>query len=453
MSPKAEPPATVALAVLREWKGPFRTAAKRLLTSLHWSLDSDSGSSPVPLLLEGARVGERENSLRMSGLPSFDHIQQRRFPIYMPQTLFDSDASLRHGYLDERLASSPPFGQSWYPPAPVIHHHHHHYAAPSRTNSVSSTGIEGESARTSLSNAASHGPTTALTTPSIGLVESPTGSSSRSRQGSGGSRDLGSPSLGSAGWPRSPRRRSSGQSHRSSSGRRDRPASFDPAEHEPKRRRAGSLSHNPFPPSGPTASNPQEPRRSSTPVDRRAAAYNARSDSSDYERHHDATPRASERRTVWRQDSQLVVDGPKQPKHDRRFSDSNSHYPTTAMPALFEDRSTARTSTGSPGSSVDGGAIYAVSDGAISSKQHSPHKRFDRPAPFAGVERTFTLGSPTKPRGSATEPRRSAPLPTMWLAPPDAGDMAQEGSDGRHVRLPSLTEALRELEVREASRH
>lgn len=89
----------------------------------------------------------------------------------------------------------------------------------------------------------------------------------------------------------------------------------------------------------------------------------------------------------------------------------------------------------------------------MSSTQRSPRKRAGRPAPFTGVERTFTFGSPTKPRNIATEPHRSTPLPSMWLAPPDAsGDASQEGPDGRHVRLPSLTEALRELEVREAGR-
>lgn len=390
----------------------------------------------------------------MSGLPSFDHVQQRRFPAFVPQLTFEGGSGTRHGHPDEYLASSPSFGQSWYPPIPVIHHHHHHYAAPSRADSTSSAGFDGSSARSSLSNPASHGPTTTLTTPSIGLVESPPGSSSRSRQGSGGSRDLGSPPSEGADRTRSARPRSSNESRCSASGTRTRPASFDQTEHEPKRRRAGSLSHNL--PSGPTASNPQEPRRSSTPVDRRAASLHGRSDSSDYERHLDATPRAGERRPLLRhRGAQSTAKGPKQPELDRRYSDPISHHSsTTAMPALMEDRSASRTPMDSPGSSADDtAAIYAMSDGALSSKQRSARKRTDRPAPFAGDERTFTLGSPTKSRGAATEPHRPVPLPSMWLAPPDAGgDAAQEGPDGRHVRLPSLTEALRELEVREANR-
>lgn len=406
-----------------------------------------------------------DNTLRVSGIPPLSAVRQRNPSIGQQPLPESDDGRLRRSSHAVDPFAPEPSSQPWYPPpAHVQHHHHHYYAAPARSDSISSLVFDGGSARSSLS-LRSVGGSHPSDDPVIKSDASPGGSPPvLSRHSSFGEQKasmdplavlLPGTSLGSG--HASPLRPSESSSTQVFLLLANSPASSDRTGRESKRRRAES--HDVPTSSALMTDFPAEPRRSSTPVDRRMNTPD-RSDS-DYERHVDTTPRAFLHRR--KRSSQLPADfrhlRPSQARVHRSAeasflpSDGPSAYPSSSvespypLPRAFHSRSASRTPTGSPSDSFNG-ALYPRSDGGL-----SPSKRA---VPFSGIKSNFTFGSPTKARtdrlrdDSRPDPP-SLPPPSMWLSPSESLDSSGP-SDHRHLRLPSLTEALRDLEMREAGR-
>lgn len=397
-------------------------------------------------------------------MPPLEHLHGRRLSAFQSQLRSDDDvskAARRHSYSVDPL--DEPLAQPWHPSSSFVRRNQHHHvdSISSRSNSIASLVFDDHSARSSLSVSSQDPPPfSSGSIVGVGAPSPPPGSPTK------------------VGLDRFPPLVSLARHspHASLHVPVPRPAPAvsilpDAPERESKRRRAGSLSNGPSASSAPTASQPQEPRRSSTPVDRKAFGGDGRSDGG-YERHLDSTPRASSYDP--RRPPQLPTDFPSSAllqaqaysshaspaKHSSVRSHAGAFGPSSgihlaqhSVTGIRETKSASHTPTRSPpgsGSSI----TYARSDGSAASHgELSPRKRTPRAAPFSGTNRNFTFGSPTKPQ---TEPRpedpaasRPPPLPTMWLAPPDSGAHADSPA-GRHLRLPSLTDALRDLEVREA---